>query len=70
MIFLFLCIFIVKEECKYGMDGINHSRNFGSILVNDDEMEDGFSKINYSFYTVIGMIASFYFCQRQSKVCR
>lgn len=31
---------------------------------------DGFSKINYSFYTVIGMIASFYFYQRQSKVCR
>ena len=28
---------------------------------------DGFSKINYSFYTVIGMIASFTFCQRQSK---
>ena len=36
---LFVYFFIVKEECKYGMDGINHSRNFGSILVNDDEME-------------------------------
>lgn len=37
--FFFVYFFIVKEECKYGMDGINYSRDFGSILVNDDEME-------------------------------
>lgn len=28
---------------------------------------DGFSKINYSFYTVIGMIASFYFLSKAIK---